>query len=168
MDLPSLSFHAPLEEKWDEEEEPEEVETFLKVVPPSYYHYLDMFSKMKAEKPPPYNACDHNIELEGLLPPFQLLKEEFTSSPILSHFNTSLPTIVETGTSYSALGSVISQVNYSGKNLLEFYSHKLPQAELNYEIHDKELLGIFWALKRCGNSFCCGINNRKYLEGEII
>ncbi|MBW0472598.1 hypothetical protein O181_012313 [Austropuccinia psidii MF-1] len=37
MDLPPLSFHASLEEQWDEEEEPEEIETVLKVVPPSYH-----------------------------------------------------------------------------------------------------------------------------------
>ncbi|MBW0558405.1 hypothetical protein O181_098120, partial [Austropuccinia psidii MF-1] len=46
MDLPTLSFHASLEEQWDEEEEPEET-----------------------EKLPPHCTCDHHIELEGLLPP---------------------------------------------------------------------------------------------------
>ncbi|MBW0529093.1 hypothetical protein O181_068808, partial [Austropuccinia psidii MF-1] len=46
-----------------------------------------------------------------------------------------------------ALGAVLSQVNDSGKNPIEFYSCKLLPAELNYEIHDKELLGIVWALK---------------------
>ncbi|MBW0492227.1 hypothetical protein O181_031942 [Austropuccinia psidii MF-1] len=69
MDLPPLSFHASLEEKWDEEEEPEEIETVLKVVSPSYHQYLDVFSKVKAERLPPQHACDHHVELEGLLPP---------------------------------------------------------------------------------------------------
>ncbi|MBW0493921.1 hypothetical protein O181_033636 [Austropuccinia psidii MF-1] len=69
MDLPPLSFHASLEEQWDEEEEPEEIETVLKLVPPAYHQYLDVFSKVKAEKPPPHCACDHHIELEGLPPP---------------------------------------------------------------------------------------------------
>ncbi|MBW0573647.1 hypothetical protein O181_113362 [Austropuccinia psidii MF-1] len=69
MDLPPLSFHASLVEQWDEEEEPEEIETVLKVVPPVYHKYLDVFSKVKAEKLPPHRACDHHIELEGLLPP---------------------------------------------------------------------------------------------------
>ncbi|MBW0468022.1 hypothetical protein O181_007737 [Austropuccinia psidii MF-1] len=35
MDLSPLSFHASLEEKWEEKEEPEEIETLLKVVPPA-------------------------------------------------------------------------------------------------------------------------------------
>ncbi|MBW0512156.1 hypothetical protein O181_051871 [Austropuccinia psidii MF-1] len=69
INLPPLSFHASLEEQWDEEEEPEEYEAVLKVVPPAYHQCLDVFSKAKAEKPPPHWACDHHIELEDLLPP---------------------------------------------------------------------------------------------------
>ncbi|MBW0501385.1 hypothetical protein O181_041100 [Austropuccinia psidii MF-1] len=68
-DLPPLSFHAPLEEKWDEEEEPEEIGSVLKVVPPAYHQYFDVLSKVKGEKIPPHRACDHHIELVGLLPP---------------------------------------------------------------------------------------------------
>ncbi|MBW0550209.1 hypothetical protein O181_089924 [Austropuccinia psidii MF-1] len=60
---------SSLEEQWDEEEEQEEIGTVLKAVPPAYHQYLDVFSKVKAEKLPPHRACDHLIELEGLLPP---------------------------------------------------------------------------------------------------
>ncbi|MBW0536622.1 hypothetical protein O181_076337 [Austropuccinia psidii MF-1] len=69
MNLPPLSFHASLGEQWDEEEEPEEIEAMLKVVPPSYHQYLDVFSKVKAEKLPSHRTWDHHIESEGLLPP---------------------------------------------------------------------------------------------------
>ncbi|MBW0573660.1 hypothetical protein O181_113375, partial [Austropuccinia psidii MF-1] len=356
MELPPLSFHASLEEQWDEEEEQEEIETVLKVVPPAYHQYLDILSKVKAEKLPPHCACDYHIELEGLLPPnkypvppmnqllgvfktstifskidlcgacnrlrikdgdehltafrtnygsyeylvipfgsinapasfqnlvndlisdfldtffvvylddimvfssseeehvkhvasvlqrlmdnnlfakasncvfhassveylgyvvtseglkmdsskaqqilnwpqpknikalqsflgfaifyrpfiknyskkisaltsllkkdspfifneealsqFQILKEAFTTAPILSNFNPSLPAVVETDASDYALGAVLSQVNDSGKHPIAFDSCMLLPAELNYEIHYKELLGIFWALKR--------------------
>ncbi|MBW0469715.1 hypothetical protein O181_009430 [Austropuccinia psidii MF-1] len=68
MDLPLSSFHDSLEELWDEEEEPEEIETVIKVVPSFYHQFLDVFSKVKAEKPPPHRACDHHTELEGSLP----------------------------------------------------------------------------------------------------
>ncbi|MBW0484929.1 hypothetical protein O181_024644 [Austropuccinia psidii MF-1] len=40
----------------------------MKAVPSSYNNYLVVFSKVKAEKLPPYHACDHHIELEGSLP----------------------------------------------------------------------------------------------------
>ncbi|MBW0509062.1 hypothetical protein O181_048777 [Austropuccinia psidii MF-1] len=69
MKLPPLSFNASLEEQWDEEEEPEGIETVLKVVPPAYHQYLDVFSKVKEENLPPHHSCDHHIKLEGLLPP---------------------------------------------------------------------------------------------------
>ncbi|MBW0497702.1 hypothetical protein O181_037417 [Austropuccinia psidii MF-1] len=80
MELPPLSFHASLEEQWDEEEEPEEIETVPKVLPPAYHKYLDVFFKVKAEKHFPQRACDNHIELEGLLSPvgviYSLLKNE--------------------------------------------------------------------------------------------
>ncbi|MBW0476726.1 hypothetical protein O181_016441 [Austropuccinia psidii MF-1] len=71
-----------------------------------------------------------------------MLKEAFTASPIHSHFNPSIPAIVEINASDYALGAVLSQVNDSGKHTIAFDSCKLLLAELNYEVHDKELLGI--------------------------
>ncbi|MBW0543715.1 hypothetical protein O181_083430 [Austropuccinia psidii MF-1] len=69
MDLPTSSYHDSVEESWDEEEEPEEVETVMEVFPSTYHQYLDVFSKVKAEKLHPHHACNHHIELEGSLPP---------------------------------------------------------------------------------------------------
>ncbi|MBW0557269.1 hypothetical protein O181_096984 [Austropuccinia psidii MF-1] len=89
---------------------------------------------------------------------FQLLKEAFTTAPILSHFNLSLPTIVETHASDYALGAVLSQVNDSGKHPIAFDSRKLLPAELNYEAHKKELLGIVLALK-CWRAFLLSLSN---------
>ncbi|MBW0585618.1 hypothetical protein O181_125333 [Austropuccinia psidii MF-1] len=64
---------SSLEEQWDEEEEPEEVETALKLVPPAYHQYLDVFFKVKADRLPRHHACDHHIELKGLLPPVSVI-----------------------------------------------------------------------------------------------
>ncbi|MBW0519237.1 hypothetical protein O181_058952 [Austropuccinia psidii MF-1] len=95
---------------------------------------------------------------EEALRQFQILKETFTCAPILAHFNPSLPTIVETDASDYALGVVLSQVNDSGKHPIPFDSCKLIPAELNYKIHEKELLGIFWALKRRRDFLLCLCN----------
>ncbi|MBW0517643.1 hypothetical protein O181_057358 [Austropuccinia psidii MF-1] len=73
MDLPPLSFYASLEEKWDGEDDPKGIETVLKVFPPAYHPYLDLFSKVKAEKLPPHHACENHTELEGLLPPVSII-----------------------------------------------------------------------------------------------
>ncbi|MBW0468154.1 hypothetical protein O181_007869 [Austropuccinia psidii MF-1] len=69
MDLHHSSYHDSLEELSDEEEEPEEIETLMKVVPSVYHQYLDVFSKVKAEILNPHRACDHHIELEGSVAP---------------------------------------------------------------------------------------------------
>ncbi|MBW0492660.1 hypothetical protein O181_032375 [Austropuccinia psidii MF-1] len=142
MDLPPSSYHDSLKGLWDKEQETEETETVMKGFPSVYHHYLDVFSKVKAEKLPP-----HHIKQEGYLPPFHQLKEAFTIAPILSHFNPSLPTIVATDASDYALGAVLSQVSDSGKHPISFDICKRLPEELNYEIHDKELLVIVCALK---------------------
>ncbi|MBW0505190.1 hypothetical protein O181_044905 [Austropuccinia psidii MF-1] len=95
---------------------------------------------------------------EEALSQFQILKEAFKIAPILSHFNPSLPTIVETDASDYALGAVLSQVNDSGNHPIAFDSCKLLPADLNYEIHDKELLGIVCALK-CWKAFLLSLSN---------
>ncbi|MBW0571619.1 hypothetical protein O181_111334 [Austropuccinia psidii MF-1] len=73
-------------------------------------------------------------------------EEAFTTTPMLSHLNPTLPTIVETSSSDYSLGAVLSQISDSGKNHIAFYSNKHIPEELNYEINDKELLGMVWAL----------------------
>ncbi|MBW0484794.1 hypothetical protein O181_024509 [Austropuccinia psidii MF-1] len=54
MDLPPSSYHDSLEGFWDEEEDPEETETVMKVFPSTCHQYLDISSKVKAEKLLPY------------------------------------------------------------------------------------------------------------------
>ncbi|MBW0494299.1 hypothetical protein O181_034014 [Austropuccinia psidii MF-1] len=68
MDLPPSSYNDSLEELWDEEEEPKEVENMMKVVPSAYNQYLDVFSKVKSEKLPPHRTCDHHIKVKVSLP----------------------------------------------------------------------------------------------------
>ncbi|MBW0532712.1 hypothetical protein O181_072427 [Austropuccinia psidii MF-1] len=62
-----------MQEKWDGEEEPEEVEAVLKVVPPSYNHCLDVWAKVEAEKLTLNPTCDHHIELEESIPPVDVI-----------------------------------------------------------------------------------------------
>ncbi|MBW0559418.1 hypothetical protein O181_099133 [Austropuccinia psidii MF-1] len=69
MDLPPSSYHDSLEELWDKEEEPDEIETMMEVGPSVYSQNLDVFYKVKAEKLPPHCTCDHHIKMEGSLPP---------------------------------------------------------------------------------------------------
>ncbi|MBW0500022.1 hypothetical protein O181_039737 [Austropuccinia psidii MF-1] len=111
------------------------------------------------------------IYTEEALSQFKILKESFTTAPILSHFNPSPPTIVETDASEYALGAVLSQVNDSGKHPIAFDFHKLLPAELNYEIYDKELFGVVWALKRwrafCSHQGKCCINHWQLTSHQV-
>ena len=87
---------------------------------------------------------------------FDTLKTAFTSAPILNYFNPELPIIIETDASDFAIGAIISQKNEKGLlHPIAFYSHKFIPAKLNYEIYDKELLGIVEAFRVW----------RAYLEG---
>jgi hypothetical protein len=50
---------------------------------------------------------------------------------------------METDTSYFALGAVLSQEREGGRHHpVVFYSRKFSVVEINYKIHNKELLAI--------------------------
>ncbi|MBW0551548.1 hypothetical protein O181_091263 [Austropuccinia psidii MF-1] len=108
----------------------------------------------------PFGLTNAPASFQNLEAPsqFQVLKEAFTTAPILPHCNPSLPTIGDTDAPDYALEAVLSQVNDSGKSPISFDSRKLLPAELNYEIHGKEHLGIAWALK-CQRSFLLSLSN---------
>ena len=74
---------------------------------------------------------------------FENLKRAFTFAPILLHANLEKPFIIEADASDFAIGSILSQVGDDGKlHPIAFHSRKFEAAEINYEIHDKELLAI--------------------------
>ena len=87
---------------------------------------------------------------------FDQLKTAFTTAPVLAHFHPDRPSILETDASDFAIAAVFSQ--HDAANVLHpvaFYSRKLSAAELNYDIHDKEMLAIVEAIREW----------RAYLEG---
>jgi len=79
---------------------------------------------------------------------FRELKHRFTTAPILAHFDPKKPVIIETDASDFSLGAVLSQRSEEGwLHPVAFHSRKFQPAEINYEIHDKELLAIVDAFK---------------------
>jgi len=87
---------------------------------------------------------------------FRELKNRFTTAPVLAHFDPREPVIIETDASDFALGAVLSQRNKEGHlHPVALHSRKFQPAEINYEIHDKELLAIVDAFKHW----------RRYCEG---
>ena len=93
---------------------------------------------------------------------FGMLKDLFTTAPILRMFDPSLRTRMETDASGFALGAVISQLFSDLASMrnewhpIAFWSRKMTGAERNYETHDGELLAIVAAFKEW----------RQYTEGS--
>ena len=91
---------------------------------------------------------------------FSELKRRFSSAPLLTHFDPSLPLLIETDASGFAIGAVLSQQRHTtGSDAhwhpIAYYSRKMIPAETRYETHDGEMLAIVVAFKQW----------RHYLEG---
>ena len=79
---------------------------------------------------------------------FDKLKVMFTTGPILTHFDDTRPTKLETDGSDIALGAVLSQLCEDEKwHPVAFHSRKFSPAEINYDVHDKEMSVIVAAFK---------------------
>ena len=79
---------------------------------------------------------------------FDTLKERLLKEPVLYTANPEVPYEVETDASDYALGGQLGQRDKEGKlHPVAFYSLKLKGPELNYAIHDKELMAIIEAFK---------------------
>ena len=78
---------------------------------------------------------------------FAALKGLLTQAPVLSLPDQTLPYSVFTDASNVALGAVLAQEHSDGVfHPVAYYSRKLTPAELNYAVHDKELLAVKDAL----------------------
>lgn len=79
---------------------------------------------------------------------FAELKKRFTSAPILTLPDPTLPFIVEVDTSDVAVSAVLSQHSANGKiHPCAFFSCRLSDTERNYDVGDRELLVIKMALE---------------------
>jgi len=79
---------------------------------------------------------------------FNFLKKAFTSTPILIYWIPNTQLVVETDASDYALATILSIINEENEvHPVDFHSYTFTIAELNYDIHDKELLVIFEAFK---------------------
>ena len=74
---------------------------------------------------------------------FQELKRRLTEAPILQHYNYTLETMLETDASDGVIAGVLSQKYPDGNWYpVSYFSKAMAPAELNYQIHDKEMLAI--------------------------
>ena len=77
---------------------------------------------------------------------FDTLKEKLTSAPVLLLPDPTKPFTVTTDASDFAIGAVLTQDHGRGEQPVAYESRKLSPAELNYPVHEKELLAIVHAI----------------------
>jgi len=88
---------------------------------------------------------------------FNTLKQAFTSAPILTYWVPDAQLVMETDASDYALAAILSIMTKDNEiHPIAFHSRTFSAPELNYDVHDKELLAIFEAFKIW----------RHYLEGS--
>jgi len=79
---------------------------------------------------------------------FKNLKEKFVREPVLIIPDPSKQFFIKSDTSKGATGAVLQQLNNNGDlKPCGYISHSLTATERNYDIYDRELLGIIRALK---------------------
>ena len=79
---------------------------------------------------------------------FQKLKKALTSAPLLRHWNSDLPTKIETDASDGVTSGILSQQAEDQLwHPVAYFSKTMSAAECNYEIHDKEMLAIIRTLQ---------------------
>jgi hypothetical protein len=142
--------------EWPQPRNVHEVRQFLGLA--SYYRrYIRDFAKITACLSDLLIETDADLRKKKYRPirwnascslAFEHLKRAMASSPILIQLDDSRPFQVETDCSEWALGCVLLQLGADGKlHPVAYDGRKLQGAELNYPIHEKELLAIKHALR---------------------
>jgi hypothetical protein len=79
---------------------------------------------------------------------FDALKQKFCEEPILKVYNPELPTRVEVDASGFATGGILSQKGEDNLwHPVAYRSNSMSKEERNYEIYDREMLGLIRALE---------------------
>jgi len=90
---------------------------------------------------------------------FNILKQAFTSAPILMHWVLDVQLVIETNASDYTLAAILSiMTKYNEIYPIAFHSQTFSIPELNYDVYNKELLAIFKAFKIW----------QHYLEGSAL
>ena len=81
---------------------------------------------------------------------FRALIHAFTTAPVIILLDSKLPLHLITNASDYAPGTILEQPDTLNRwHPVAFYSKSMIDAELNYDIHDKELLAIVKSLESC-------------------
>jgi hypothetical protein len=134
-------------EEWPVPQNVKDVQRFMGLA--NYYRrFIDQFAKIAA----PLHALTRKEKIWEWTPKcqeaFELLKGKFSSYPILVNPDHTQPLRIESDTSNFATGAVLSMKCPDDKwRPCAYLSKGLNDVERNYDVHDKEMLGIVRALE---------------------
>ena len=78
---------------------------------------------------------------------FNVLKERFTSAPILAYLNNNCKFCLKCDFLDFAMGAVLFILKDDKWHLVAYTSHSMSPEEQNYPIADKEMLSVIWSLE---------------------
>ena len=142
--------------EWPEPRNLRDVQTFLGFAN-FYRRFIQRYSQIctpltkmtKKEQPFHWECKQREV--------FEKLKKKFILAPILASFDPERKIILKTDASDQALGSCLSQPDAERQlHPVAYCSRKFSGPELNYDVHNKELLAIVDAFEKW----------RAYLEGS--
>jgi hypothetical protein len=142
-------------EEWPEPTNVKEVQALLGIL--NYYRkFIEGFSRIAA---PLTHLTKKDVPFSfgpDCKKAFKALRERLVAAPILAIFDPEREAVLETDASDYAIGACLTQKGDDGRiRPIAYYSRKMTGPELNYDIHDKELLAVVEAFKEW----------RVYLEG---
>lgn len=125
---------------------PKEIKSFLGLI--GYYRkFIRDFAKITK----PLTTClkkgakiEHN---ENFLKSFETCKNILTNDPLLQYPDFDKPFVVTTDASKYALGAILSQGVIGSDKPIAYASRTLNNAEINYSVIEKELLGVVYAVQ---------------------
>ena len=113
-----------------------------------YRKFINKFSELAA----PLNGLSKKDKTFNWTPEcqksFNTLKQWFTAEPVLMMPDQSRPFQIEADASKYASGAVLTQMDSNGdRHSVAYFSRTFNDTERNYEIYNRELLQVIWALE---------------------
>ena len=115
-----------------------------------YRRFIDNYASLAA---PLHALTGKSPPSPFILPPealdaFNLMRDAFSSAPVLIHFDDSKESFLYTDASDYAIAAILQQHGSDGElHPVGYFSRKLQAAEINYDVHDKEMLAIMASLR---------------------
>src|SRR5882672_8610331 len=146
--LTMAPYKVQIIQDWPEPQKVKEIQSFLGFAN-FYHHFIYRYSEITV----PLTCLTHKGTTwhfsNECCSAFEALKKAFTTALVLTHWIPDTQITVKTDASDYALATVLSITTPNGKlHLIAFHSQTFSTPELNYDVHNKELLAIFEAFKR--------------------